>query len=261
MRLRMCLTTGITALMLAMFMGCSSTAYEMAAKPSPEMIVTELEELVDTVLDPEGWTTVAPGFRYRHQRGGISFWVTASELTEEGLEQVEAHVEALARSATSEIERFRLREWKSRLEKARADHQNWQIYWPKLQQEYQRAIEEGAIPQGKEGDVTLQPTSVTCSLGASAMPTTASPGAKAYATAYCDPGKAISGFVRTETTARAGSDWPPDCRSDGWRSSTCSNVAYGSYSCYSTALAEYYYRYSSFYFVEDDRYSSNGSCT
>lgn len=250
-----------TILALIILAACSSAAYEIAAESSPEMIDAELEELVSTALDPEGWVTVAPGFRYRLQHGGISFWVTTSELTEEGLEQIQTHVEALRRSATSEIERFRLREWETVLETARENYRKRQIYWPKLQQKYQEGKEEGVLPQGEEDDVTLQPTSAQCSLSASAMPTTASPGAKAYATAYCEPGSAISGFVRTETTARAGSDWPPDCRSDGWKSSTCSSVAYGSYSCYSTALAEYYDKYSDIHYVDDWRYSSNGSCT
>lgn len=248
---------GITSLTFITLAACSST---VATEPSPEMINAEIEELHDQALSSEGWIKVAPGFRYRNHRGGTAFWITSSELTEKGLQQVEAHVQALERAATSDLEHFRLEEWKTRLEKARIAQQKWQTYWPKIQQEYREAVEKGVIPRS-EDSVTLQPTSASCSLGASAMPTTASPGAKAYATANCSPGGAISGYVRTETTARAGNDWPPSCRDSGWSSSQCNSVAYGNSGCDSSALAEYYYEYGPFDIVSDARYDSNNFCT
>ena len=64
---------------------------------------------------------------------------------------------------------------------------------------------------------SLTPQSLfpSCSLAASAMPTTASPGAKAYATASCSTGSVIWGWVETRTTARAGNDWPAPCDDSG----------------------------------------------
>ncbi|MBS3932890.1 MAG: hypothetical protein KGZ35_00890 [Truepera sp.] len=244
--------TGSVALMLTSLSGCSN-----AAQTAVDNV--ELAEARAEALNPEGWIAVAPGFRYRHQHGGISFWITAPELTEAGLQQVEAHVEALARAAVTELDRFRLEQWEGRLAAARVMARDWQVYWPKLQQEYERILtERGVAPENLEG--YLQPAAAQCSLGASAMPTTAGPGAKAYATADCIPGRAISGHVRTETTARAGNDWPAPCRDTGWVTSQCKSVAYGSSGCSSTALAEYFYRYSAVYFVQDQRHDSNSRC-
>jgi hypothetical protein len=239
-------------LILPLSSGCSNTAQADANH-------VELAQAPAQALNPEGWVTVAPGFRYRHQHGGISFWITAPELTEAGLQQVEAHVEALARAAETELDRFRLGQWKERLAAARVMARDWHVYWPKLQQEYRRIlVERGVAPENLEG--YLQPAAAHCSLGASAMPTTAGPGAKAYATAHCTPGRAISGFVRTETTARAGNDWPPPCRDTGWANSQCMSVAYGNTGCSSDALAEYFYRYSDVNFVADQRHSNNSRC-
>lgn len=257
MKLRSWTVAGILYLSLGALAGCSSLAGERAAEPPSETIGDEIEEARAQALDPEGWVTVATGFRYRNHHGGTAFWVTPPELSEEGLQQVEAHVRGLERSAASDIEHFRLGEWQAQLEKARADYSDWRTYWPKLEQQVQEGIEEGVLPQ----DTTLQPALASCSLGASAMPTTASPGAKGYATGYCNPGAAVSGFVRTETSARAGNDWPAPCRDDGWSSSQCNSVAYGSSGCNSTALAEYYYEYQDADFVADNRYDSNSSCT
>lgn len=248
---------GITLLSLITLLGCSSLAGEKAAQPSSETTKAEINEARERALDEEGWITIATGFRYRNHHGGVAFWITPAELSQEGLRQVATYVRELERSATSDIERFRLGEWQTQLAKARIDYSNWQRYWPKLRVQVQEGVAEGIIPQG----TTLQLALASCSLGASAMPTTSSPGAKGYATAYCNPGAAISGYVRTETSARTGNDWPAPCRDNGWSSSQCNSVAYGSSGCNSTALAEYYYEYQDTDFVADSRYDSNSSCT
>ncbi len=166
------------------------------------------EEVTEGGSDSGDWVTVASGFRYRNTYGGIDFWVTPSDLTSASLQQVESHVSALERNAASEMDPFRLAEWKKTLARASEEVEVWQTYWPKLQEEYRQALEELGSQEIDES--ALQPAATSCSLGATAAPTTSRPGAKAYATANCSPdSRAISGYVRTETTARAGSSWPP----------------------------------------------------
>lgn len=225
-------------------------------------------------LEPEGWITVVPGFHYRDEPGGISFWLTAPELTEAGLQQVGERVEALARAAATERDRFRLAEWEISLARARVMHLSWQVllntFWPRLVRDFEQVIAAGAVPPEIAALLTstqLHPPSlVRCSLRASAMPTTAAPGAKAYATAECLEGRppigvvALFGSVRTETRAASGTDWPPSCHNEGRALSQCKTVALGNVSCRSAALAEYYYLASGFHFVRDHRSSSNGAC-
>lgn len=100
----------------------------------------------------------------------------------------------------------------------------------------------------------------SCSLAASAMPTTASPGAKAYATASCSTESLIWGQVETRTSARAASDWPPPCYDSGWPTSQCMSVAYGSMGCYSSAWAGYYYQWTDLRIYSSRRSSSNSRC-
>ncbi|WP_126200584.1 hypothetical protein [Thermus scotoductus] len=108
----------------------------------------------------------------------------------------------------------------------------------------------------------LEPQSFfpACSLAASAMPTTASPGAKAYATASCSTNSIIWGSVETRTSARAGNDWPPPCSDSGWPFSQCMSVAYGNTNCQSYAWAGYYYQWQDLKYYSDRRSSSNSSC-
>ncbi len=80
----------------------------------------------------------------------------------------------------------------------------------------------------------------SCNLAASAMPTTGSPGAKAYATASCSPDVLIWGSTESRTAAR-GSEWD-FCYDSGWPFSQCMRVAYGNTSCYSGAWAGYCYQ-------------------
>ncbi|MFN3369591.1 MAG: hypothetical protein ACK4ZX_09395 [Thermus sp.] len=109
---------------------------------------------------------------------------------------------------------------------------------------------------------SLTPQSIfpSCSLAASAMPTTASPGAKAYATASCSTGGILWGWVETRTSARAGNDWPPPCYDSGWPFSQCMSVAYGSTGCYSGAWAGYYFRWQDLRAYSNSRSASNSSC-
>jgi hypothetical protein len=100
----------------------------------------------------------------------------------------------------------------------------------------------------------------SCSLAASAMPTTASPGAKAYATASCSTGSVIWGQVETQTSARAGTDWPPPCYYSGWPSSQCMSVAYGNTGCYSSAWSGYYYQWANLRIYSGSRSASNSRC-
>ncbi|MGC8905275.1 hypothetical protein [Thermus sp.] len=100
----------------------------------------------------------------------------------------------------------------------------------------------------------------SCSLAASAMPTTASPGAKAYATASCSTGSVIWGQVETRTSARAANDWPPPCYDSGWPFSQCMSVAYGSTGCSSSAWAGYYYQWTDLRVYSSTRSSSNSRC-
>ena len=225
-------------------------------------------------LDPKGWITVVPGFHYRDEHGGISFWISAPELTEAGLQQVGERVEALARAAATELDRFRLAEWEISLARARIMHLSWQvllnIYWPRLARDFEQVIAAGAVHPEIAAMLTSTqphpPSLVRCSLRASAMPATAAPGAKAYANAECLEGRppigvaALFGFVRTETRAASGTDWTPGCRDEGRALSQCTTVALGNGRCSSAALAEYYYLSSGFYFVRDHRSSSNGAC-
>ena len=100
----------------------------------------------------------------------------------------------------------------------------------------------------------------SCSLAASAMPTTASPGAKAYAFASCSTGSIIWGQVETRTSAKAANDWPPPCYDSGWPTSQCMSVAYGSTGCYSSAWAGYYYQWTDLRIYSSRRSSSNSRC-
>jgi hypothetical protein len=222
-------------------------------------------------LEPEGWLTVAPGFHYRDEHGGISFWISAPELTEAGLQQVGERVGALARAAATELDRFRLGEWELSLARARVMHLNWQILleilWPRFVRNVEQMVAAGALPPELAGLVRPPhpPSLERCSLGASAMPTTAAPGAKAYATAVCSEQPPIGaptllGSVRTKTMATSGSDWPPSCHDEGRTLSQCKTVALGNGRCHSTALAEHYYLASGFHFVSDHRSSSNIAC-
>lgn len=242
---------GLLVVLSALFAACSSTG-----APQPQAA----EEVPGEVADSEGWIAVAPGFRYRNTYGGIDFWVTPPELTASGLQKVESHINALERNASSEMDRFRLAEWKKTLASASEQFEIWKTYWPKLQEEYRKALEE--LSSQKINESTLQPAATSCSLGATAAPTTSKPGAKAYATANCTPdGRAISGYVRTETTAHAGSSWPPACSNDAWATTQCSSTAYGTYSCSSSAYSAYYYKYSDLTIVQDSRSSSNSKCS
>ncbi|ETN88096.1 hypothetical protein [Thermus sp. NMX2.A1] len=90
--------------------------------------------------------------------------------------------------------------------------------------------------------LTLRSLFPSCSLAASAMPTSSSPGAKTYATAFCNAEFFIWGKVETRTTARAGNDQPPPCYDSGWPASQCMRVAYGNTGCHSTAWVGYFYQ-------------------
>ncbi len=100
----------------------------------------------------------------------------------------------------------------------------------------------------------------SCSLSASAMPTTASPGAKAYATAICSTSSIIWGWVETRTNAWTASSSSSTCYDSGWPSSHCRSVAYGATGCYSDAWSGYYYQLGDFRFYSNSRYSSNPRC-
>ncbi len=109
---------------------------------------------------------------------------------------------------------------------------------------------------------SLTPQSLfpSCSLAASAMPTTGSAGAKAYATATCSTGSVIWGSVETRTSARAGNDWPAPCYYSGWPSSQCMSVAYSNTNCSSSAWAGYYHRWQDFRLYSVRRSASNSRC-
>ncbi|BDG21335.1 hypothetical protein [Thermus thermophilus] len=100
----------------------------------------------------------------------------------------------------------------------------------------------------------------SCSLAASAMPTTASPGAKAYATAICSTGSVIWGWVETQTNAWTASSWSPPCYYSGWPSSHCRSVAYGSTGCFSDAWVGYYYQWADLRIYSSSRSSTNSRC-
>lgn len=109
---------------------------------------------------------------------------------------------------------------------------------------------------------SLTPQSLfpSCSLAASAMPTTEFPGAKAYATASCSTNAVVWGRVETRTTARAGNNWPAPCQDSGWPASQCMSVAYGSTSCFSTAWSGYYYQWADLRVYSNSRSASNSRC-
>jgi hypothetical protein len=237
--------------MFTVLTSCSNTALKGAMKPSPKTVKHEIKEARQVALDAEDWTTLAPGFRYRNHHGGVAFWITAPELTADSIQRVEAHIHKLSRTATSDIEKFRLGEWKKALTRARSDHVNWQTYWPKIVKEHEQAVGKGLIPQ----------VASCIRFGASAMPTTAAPGAKAYAEAECSASGFINGYVHTETSAHAASDWPPACQDDATFTSQCNSVAYGNQNCHSAAFAEYYYKFSSVVIDQDTRSDSNDYCT
>ncbi|WP_114312850.1 hypothetical protein [Thermus caldifontis] len=98
----------------------------------------------------------------------------------------------------------------------------------------------------------------SCSLAASAMPTTASPGAKAYAIARCSD-TVVWGSTESRTAARAGNDWD-FCQNSGWPFSQCMSVAYGSTGCSSGAWAGYYYHWQDFRLYSGSRSASNSRC-
>lgn len=106
---------------------------------------------------------------------------------------------------------------------------------------------------------SLTPQSLfpSCSLAASAMPTTASPGAKAYAFAECGDA-VIWGSTEAHTFAAAGND-TNSCHDSGWPASGCISVAYGNPGCRSSAYAGYFYSFSDLRLVSR-RLASNSRC-
>lgn len=106
---------------------------------------------------------------------------------------------------------------------------------------------------------SLTPQSLfpSCSLAASAMPTTASPGAKAYAFARC--GDAVIWGSTEARTFAAASNNTDSCYDSGWPSSGCISIAYGNTGCISDAYAAYFYQWS-YFKLASRRLASNSRC-
>lgn len=262
------LIAGWTVLVLVLLAACSNGLQR--GETYDELIAREVAEAEARAFDPTGWVTVVPGFRYRLEESGIGFNTTPPLLTEEGLQRLEAYVEALAQAAATGLDRDRLDTWKRELERAWANARDWQVALPKLVQEYQMILAEryGVTVTSETAERMLRqeietmfrveeiepmlreeegvtPEQLTpqvlpsCDLAASAMRTTAQPGAKAFARGVCRWGL-VAGFVYTETTAETGTQRPPPCVFRGRSSSNCRSIAFGRTGCHSTALAEAY---------------------
>ena len=105
----------------------------------------------------------------------------------------------------------------------------------------------------------IKPSSISCSAHASAMPTSAQPGAKAYATASCGW---YAFNAQARTGARAGSVQDNDFDS-GIRYASTSSVAYlppegGTCSSYGSAAG--YIQWGSLRYLDAYDFDSNGSC-
>lgn len=265
---------GWAVLAFVLLAGCSNGLQR--AETYDEMIAGEIAEARARALDPTGWVTVAPGFRYRLEESGIGFSTTPPLLTEEGLQRVEAYVEALERAAVTELDRIRLDTWKRELERVRANARDFQAAMPKLVQEYQMIFAErygvtvtaetiermlrqeiDAMFREEEG-VTLNnfpmlaPPIPDCELAASAMRTTAQPGAKAFARGVCRGG-IVRGFVSAETMAQAGTQWPLRCTDTGGSMAQCSSIAFGRTGCFSRAVVEVRVRHGNVYVIIAER--------
>lgn len=266
---------GWAVLVFVLLAGCSNGL--QGAETYGEVSEREWAEAEAQALDPTGWVTVAPGFRYRLEESGIGFSTTPGLLTEEGLQRVEDYVEALKRAAVKELDRIRLDAWKRQLERARANAQDWQVALPKLVQEYQmilaerygvtvtsetveRMLRQEIEPMFREDEgVTphnfpmLAPPIPACDLAASAMRTTAQPGAKAFARGVCSGG-IVRGFIYSETTAETGTQWPLPCTHTGRSMTQCSSTAFGRSGCFSSAKVEVYVRRGNTYVIVAERF-------
>jgi len=230
---------GLLALGLCILVACTSLSNNPHAFD---------EEHLANGVDRGHWATLTDGFRFQEHETGIAFRVTPRLLTPDDLTLIESHINELSSQVTTELDSFRIDKWQTQFERTSRAAAVWHEHGHVLAAELE--------PLGLS---TEEVFAMSCSLGATASPTTGGPGAKSYATGNCPP-DVISGSVDTETTARAANDWPVPCRDTGLVSSQCSSTAYGATNCDSSAVAMYSVTLGDLTFISDQETDFNGSC-
>lgn len=233
---------GLAVLLALVLAACS---VDPNPKAQDAVLRSEVQEMVQAA-ENRSWTLLAPGFYYSEHKGGVAFRIRFEEFAPETLPTLRSRVNSLTSNQD-------------------AHGSNWKYIlgvvenaYPRFQQAYPELLK---LLSPMPGDSIQQSNGVTplsfgCSASASALPTTAAPGAKAYANANCS---SYTPTVSARTNAWANSQ-NNICNDSGMYGASCSSVQYGASGCGSLGEAQAYVYYNSFNYLLASDYDSHSGC-
>jgi len=231
-KIRLLAITAVVALALvATLASCQQqvTASDQIAADEQQ----EIQEMLDMAAEEDAkMQQVAPGVWIYVHRGGVRLHMEPLLFTEETIPLFEAYVSSadLSRAASNESDLEAIRDrLESSLSMARS---NWAII-KKLTPQQRKELLESLVDSAKPADIggKARPAYLLNCTRANAMPTTAKPGAKAYAKGWCANAHNYA-YTRAEAAGKVARD-----RDDGWGGAYASAVEYGNWSCSSEATA------------------------
>lgn len=223
----------VLVVFVAIFTGCSSSTTSVQTDQQPRYLGdAELEQ-------------VAPGVLYMKENSHIHIRLYPSMMDGSSVELLKEEIEAL-QSPDAAISPLGISPNASSV----VDRQD-------LVSAFEDAIRAKLAMGAGDADVTAQGRGLFCSAYASAMPTTSSPGAKAYSNADCWY-RLFSAKARA--FARAGSEVDRPSADEGIAHAHNFAIAHGSSGCFSSASAAGYIHWGSVTYLNAYDYDSNSSC-
>ena len=205
------------------------------------------ENIIDTFFNPsDGYDELAPGIFFEEQEGGLHLELSPLQLDDTSLVTLKA---AVAKRAGTEFEA----DWRDFLASAEEAYSQVERVGRSKMLAAMETSYENTLKAQRQGEIHAQALP-NCNTGATAAPTTAKPGAKGTASIDCN---IINVNITVKANARAGTSSDKDSDTIG-SSGYASAVAYGTYSCYSTA--ESVARLKSTNIVFASKKASNSKC-